>query len=440
MLELVSEGLQKVLKNLRGEGHLTERHIDEAMESIRRVLLAADVALPVVQSFIEKVRQRALGQEVLGSLRPGQQVTKIVYDELTEALGGQQRPLRLKGFPAPIMLVGLQGTGKTTTAAKLGLFIRKELGKHVLLVPADTQRPAAREQLEQLGKQAGLPVLDTHAELSPLVIGKKALLEARRRGFEVLVVDTAGRLHVDAELMEELQALAELLQPSELLLVADAMTGQDAVNQARAFAASLPLSGLVLTKLDGDARGGAALSVASAGGLQVRFAGVGERLADFEIFHPDRMASRILGMGDVLSLVEKAQQSIDAKKAAELERKLRKDGFDLEDFLEQIRQMRQGGLLHKLTDLLPGAKQLKVPTSPDERMLKRMEAIICSMTPQERRRPDIINGSRRRRIARGAGTTVEEVNRVLRQWGQARKLFKNFQGKDPRRLLRGLGL
>lgn len=440
MLEAVSERLQRVLKNLRGEGHITERHVDEAMGEIRRALLAADVALPVVKEFVAQVREKALGQEVLTSLRPGQQVTKIVHEELTRLLGGEARPLRLKGFPAPIMLVGLQGTGKTTSAAKLALFVRQKLGKHVLLVPADTQRPAAREQLEQLGRQAGLPVLSTHDEPSPEAIARKALVEARRKGFEVVIVDTAGRLHVDEELMGELQRLAEILQPSEVLLVADAMTGQDAVRQAQVFGAKLKLTGVILTKLDGDARGGAALSVVSVAGVPVRFAGVGEKLADFELFHPDRLASRILGMGDVLTLVEKAQEAFDARKAAELERKLAKEGFDLEDFLDQLRELRRGGLLSSMMELLPGVKKLKAAATPDERQIRRMEAIICSMTREERRRPEIINGSRRRRIARGAGTSVEEVNRLLRQWAQTKKLMRSVQGKDPRRVLRGLGL
>lgn len=440
MLEAVSERLQRVLKNLRGEGHITERHVDEAMGEIRRALLAADVALPVVKEFVAKVREKALGQEVLTSLRPGQQVTKIVHEELTRLLGGEARPLRLKGFPAPIMLVGLQGTGKTTSAAKLALFVRQKLGKHVLLVPADTQRPAAREQLEQLGSQAGLPVLSTHDEPSPEAIARKALVEARRKGFEVVIVDTAGRLHVDEELMGELQRVAEILQPSEVLLVADAMTGQDAVRQAQAFGSKLKLTGVILTKLDGDARGGAALSLVSVAGVPVRFAGVGEKLADFELFHPDRLASRILGMGDVLTLVEKAQEAFDARKAAELERKLAKEGFDLEDFLDQLRELRRGGLLSSMMELLPGVNKLKAAATPDERQIRRMEAIICSMTREERRRPEIINGSRRRRIARGAGTSVEEVNRLLRQWAQTKKLMRSVQGKDPRRVLRGLGL
>ncbi|MGC8917380.1 MAG: signal recognition particle protein [Thermoanaerobaculum sp.] len=440
MLDVVAERLQKVLKNLRGEGHVTERHVDEAMAEIRRALLAADVALPVVKEFVARVREKALGQEVLASLTPGQQVTKIVHEELTRLLGGEAKPLRLKGFPAAIMIVGLQGTGKTTSAAKLALFVRQKLGKHVLLVPADTQRPAAREQLEQLGRQAGLPVLSTHGESSPEVIAKAALVEARRKGFEVVVVDTAGRLHVDEGLMAELERVEEVLAPSELLLVADAMTGQDAVRQAQAFSTRLRLSGVILTKLDGDARGGAALSVASVAGVPVRFAGVGEKLADFELFHPERMASRILGMGDVLTLVEKAQEAFNAKRAAELERKLAREGFDLEDFLEQLRDLRKGGLLASVMDLLPGVAKLKAAAQPDERQIKRMEAIICSMTREERRRPEIINGSRRRRIARGAGTTVEEVNRLLRQWAQTKKLMRSMQGKDPRRVLRGLGL
>ena len=440
MLEAISERLQKVFKTLRGEGHLTEQHVDAALAEIRRALLGADVALTVVKEFTTRVRERAIGKEVLGSLKPAQLVVKIVHEEMTRLLGGEHRPIKLKGFPSPILLVGLQGTGKTSTCAKLGLYIKTKLGKHVLLVPADTARPAAREQLEQLGAQAGLPVLDSRAWASAPEIARAALVEARRKGFEVLVFDTAGRLHVDETLMQELAELHATLQPSEVLLVADAMTGQDAVRQAEAFAARLPLTGVILTKLDGDARGGAALSVVSVSGQAVRFAGIGERLQDLELFHPDRMAARILGMGDVLTLVEKAQESIDLKRAAELEKKIKKEGFDLEDLRDQLKQLRGGGLLSQLTDLIPGAKALK-GVDVDDRRLKRFEAIICSMTPRERRRPEILNGSRRRRIARGAGASVEEVNRLLRQHAEMKKLMKRFgAGGDPRKVLRSLGL
>lgn len=439
MLEAISDRLQKVFKTLRGEGHLTEKHVDDALAEIRRALLAADVALPVVKDFTIRVRERSLGKEVLTSLTPAQQVLKIVHEELTRLLGGQERPLKFKGFPAPLMLVGLQGTGKTTTAAKLGVFIKAKLGKHVLLVPADTQRPAAREQLEQLGAQAGLPVLDTRAWPSPPEIARAALVEARRKGFEVIVFDTAGRLHVDDELMAELTELYGILSPSEVLFVADAMTGQDAVKQTEAFSARLPLSGVILTKLDGDARGGAALSVVSVAGKPIRLAGVGERLEDLEVFHPDRMAARILGLGDMQTFFEKAQATVDAKKAAELERKLKKEGFDLNDLRDQLKQMRGGDLLNQLVDLLPGAKALKGP-QVDDKKLGRFEAIICSMTPIERRRPDVINGSRRKRIARGAGTTVEEVNRLLRQYGEMKRLVKRLGSGDPRKVLRSMGL
>ncbi len=440
MLEAISERLQRVFKTLRGEGHLTEQHVDAALAEIRRALLGADVALPVVKEFTTRVRERAVGKEVLGSLKPAQLVVKIVHEEMTRLLGGEHRPIKLKGFPAPVLLVGLQGTGKTSTCAKLGLFLKAKLGKHVLLVPADTARPAAREQLEQLGRQAGIPVLDSRAWATAPEIARASLLEARRKGFEVLVFDTAGRLHVDDALMHELSELHGILQPSEVLLVADAMTGQDAVKQAEAFSARLPLTGVILTKLDGDARGGAALSVVSVAGQPVRLAGIGERLEDLEVFHPDRMAARILGMGDVLTLVERAQESIDLKRAAELEKKIKKEGFDLEDLREQLKQMRGGGLLSQLTDLIPGAKALK-GTDVDEKRIKRFEAIICSMTPKERRRPEILNGSRRKRIARGAGTTVEEVNRLLRQHAEMRKLMKRFgSGGDPRRVLRSLGM
>ncbi|MFI5165119.1 MAG: signal recognition particle protein [Thermoanaerobaculales bacterium] len=440
MLEAISERLQGVFKTLRGEGHLTEKHVDEALGEIRRALLAADVALPVVKEFATRVRERSLGQEVLGSLRPAQQVTKIVLEEIQRLLGGEQRPLKLKGFPAPILLVGLQGTGKTSTAAKLGLFLKSTLGKHVLLVPADTQRPAAREQLEQLGAQGGIPVLDTRAWATPPEIARGALIEARRKGFEVLVFDTAGRLHIDDALMGELAELAEILKPSEVLLVADAMTGQDAVRQAEAFSARLALTGVILTKLDGDARGGAALSVVSVTGKPIRLVGVGERLADLELFHPDRMASRILGLGDMLTLIEKAQATVDEKHAAAMEAKLKREGFDLDDLREQLRQMRGGGLLSQLADLLPGMKALKGAPEVDERKLVRFEAIISSMTPAERHHPEIINGSRRKRVARGAGTTVEEVNRLLRQHAEMRRMVKRLGSGDPRRVLRNLGM
>jgi signal recognition particle subunit SRP54 len=439
MLEAISDRLQKVFKTLRGEGHLTEGHVDDALGEIRRALLAADVALPVVKDFIARVRVRALGQEVLGSLRPAQQVTAIVHEELARLLGGQERPLKLKGFPAPILLVGLQGTGKTTTAAKLAVFIRKKLGKHAMLVPADTQRPAAREQLEQLGAQAGIPVLDTRPWPTAAEIARASLVEARRKGFEVLLFDTAGRLHVDDALMRELTELHELLQPSETLLVADAMTGQDAVRQAEAFSARLPLTGVILTKLDGDARGGAALSVVSVTGKPVRLAGVGERLDDLELFYPERMAARILGLGDMLTFIEKAQAAVDVDKAAALERKLGREGFDLEDLRDQLKQMRGGGLLDQITDLIPGAKALKAPQVDDKR-LARYEAIIGSMTLSERRHPEIINGSRRKRIARGAGTSVEEINRLLRQYAEMKRLVKRMGSGDARKVLRSLGL
>jgi signal recognition particle subunit SRP54 len=439
MLEAISDRFQKVFKDLRGEGHLTEKHLDDALAEIRRALLGADVALPVAKEFTQRVRERSIGREVLGSLRPAQQVVQVVHEELTRLLGGEQKPLQIKGFPAPILLVGLQGTGKTTSCAKLGLFIASKLGKHVLLVPADTQRLAAREQLEQLGTQAGLPVLDTRAWTRPEEIARGALLEARRKGFEVLLFDTAGRLHVDEALMLELEKLVEILQPSELLFVADAMTGQDAVRSAREFSARLPLTGVLLTKLDGDARGGAALSVVSVSGTPVRFAGVGERLGDLETFHPDRMASRILGMGDVLTLIEKAQETVDAKRAQELEKKLKKEGFDLEDLRDQLRQLRAGGLMGQIMDLIPGAKALR-GAQVDEKRLKRFEAIIGSMTPKERRHPEVIKGSHRRRIAKGAGTSVEEVNRLLRQYAEMRKLVRRAGKGDPRRMLRSLGM
>lgn len=439
MLEALTDRFQKLFKELRGEGHLTERHVDDAMGELRRVLLGSDVALPVVKEFTARVRERAMGQEVLRSLTPAQQVLKVVHDELTRLLGGELRPLKMKGFPAPIMLVGLQGTGKTTTCAKLALHITRSMGKHVLLVPADTARPAAREQLEQLGGQAGLPVLDTRPWPDPAEIARASLIEARRKGYEVVLLDTAGRLHIDDELMGQVQRVHEVLRPSEVLFVADAMTGQDAVRSAQAFASRLPLTGVILAKLDGDARGGAALSVVSVAGVPVRFAGTGERLEDLEPFHPERMAARILGLGDVATLFEKAQAAVDTRKAQELEHKLKKQAFDLDDLRDQLRQLRSGGLMGQVMDLVPGMKALK-GAQVDERRLVRFEALISSMTPKERRHPEIINGSRRRRIARGAGSTVEEVNRLLRQYAEMKKLMKRMGRGDARQVLRSLGI
>jgi signal recognition particle subunit SRP54 len=443
MLEGLQDRLARVTKTLRGEGHLTEYHIETALREIRFALLEADVSIDVVTGFIDRVRVRALGKEVLSSVTPAQMVTKIVHEELITLLGGETTELSLKGRPAVIMLVGLQGSGKTTTAAKIARWIKDRKNLFPLLVPADTSRPAAREQLLILGEKASIPTVDTREMDDPEAIASRALREASIKGYQVLIFDTAGRLHVDDELMGELQRLKEILKPKQILFVADAMTGQDAVRSARAFHERLEISGVVLTKLDGDARGGAALSVREVVGKPIVLAGIGEQIEDLEQFHPDRMAGRILGMGDVLTLVEKAQDAVDEKKARRLEAKLKKNKFDLEDLRDQLRSLKKMGPLQSVMEMVPGMGKMM----PDggvgegqERQLKRMEACIDSMTPKERRHPQLLNGSRKKRIAKGSGTSVEEINRLLRQYGQMRKLMKRLGKADSKTLKRQLGI
>lgn len=443
MLESLQERLARVTKTLRGEGHLTEYHIDSALREIRTALLGADVSVEVVSHFIERVRERATGKEVLTSVSPAQMVTKIVHEELVSLLGGVATEPNFKGRPAVVMMVGLQGSGKTTSAAKIASWIKEKKGLFPLLVPADTSRPAAREQLMILGEQAGIPTVDTRDMDDPEAIARKALREASIKGYQVLIFDTAGRLHIDDELMSQLQRLKDILKPRQVYFVADSMTGQDAVRSARIFHERLEITGVILTKLDGDARGGAALSVSQVVGRPIVFAGIGERIADLEIFHPDRMAGRILGMGDVLTLVEKAQEVVDEKKARRLEAKLRKNRFDLEDLRDQLRNLKKMGPLKQVMEMMPGMGKMMPaggPSEAQERQLKRMEACIDSMTPQERRHPQILNGSRKRRIAKGSGTSVEEINRLLRQYGQMRKLMKRLGKADPRQLKRHLGI
>lgn len=439
MFESLTERLQAVFGRLQKRGVLREADVDEALREVRLALLEADVHYRVVKDFLARVRERAVGAEVSQALSPAQQVIKIVYEELVATLGEPGR-LELKGqAPYIIMAVGLQGSGKTTTVAKLARYLR-ERGHLPMMVAADTYRPAAVTQLEVLGQKLGIPVYSEGVEADPPDICVRGVQEARRRGYDVVVLDTAGRLQIDEEMMRELEAIVQRVRPVEILLVADAMTGQEAVNIADGFHKRLGLTGLILTKVDGDARGGAAISMRAVTGVPIKFLGTGEKLDALEVFHPERLASRILGMGDVLTLIERAEAAFDAQQARRMAEKIQKAEFDLEDFLEQLRELRKGGLFAAMMDLLPGVKKLKAQASPDERQLKRMEAIICSMTREERRRPEIINGSRRRRIARGAGTSVEEVNRLLRQWAQTKKLMRSMQGKDPRRVLRGLGL
>ncbi|MCD4750433.1 MAG: signal recognition particle protein [Thermoanaerobaculales bacterium] len=443
MLESLQERLARVTKTLRGEGHLTEFHIDAALREIRTALLGADVSVDVVARFIERVRRQALGEEVLSSVTPAQMVTRIVHEELRMLLGEKTVDLDFKGYPAVVMMVGLQGSGKTTNAAKMACWIKEKKGLFPLLVPADTSRPAAREQLLILGEQAGIPTIDSRDMDDPEEIARKALREASIKGYQVLIFDTAGRLHIDDELMGQLQRLKGILKPKHILFVADAMTGQDAVRSAKAFHEQLDITGVVLTKLDGDARGGAALSVSEVVGRPIVFAGIGERLGDLEQFHPDRMAGRILGMGDVLTLVEKAQNAVDESKAKRLEAKMRKNRFDLEDLRDQLSSLKKMGPLKQVMEMMPGMDKM-MPTGgvneAQERQLRRMEACIDSMTPRERRHPQILNGSRKKRVAKGSGTSVEEINRLLRQYGQMRKLMKRLGKADPRQLKRQLGI
>ena len=431
MFESLSEKLSKTFKKLKGQGKLTEKNIQEALKEVRMALLEADVNYKVVKKFVEDIRQSAMGQEVLDSLSPGQQVIKIVYEELIRLMGGSRQELNLTGrTPFTLMLVGLQGSGKTTTAGKLALHLRKK-GRNPYLVPADIYRPAAIEQLQKLGSQLGIPVHDTEKNRKPEDTCQEALSMAGSVGADILIMDTAGRLHIDDELMAELVRIKERVSPTEILLVADAMTGQDAVNVAKHFNDLLDISGVILTKMEGDARGGAALSVKAVTDKPIKFIGVGEKLDALEPFFPDRLASRILGMGDMLSLIEKAQEEFDEKEALKLAKKLRKREFDLEDFLSQLRQLKKLGSLEQIMSMIPGMGQLKQLKNmkPDEKELVRVEAIINSMTKEERENYKIVNGSRRRRIALGSGTTIQDVNRLLKNFAQTKKMMENLTRK-----------
>jgi len=437
MFETLTDKLDLTFKRLRGQGKVSEKNIDEALREVRLALLEADVHFKVVKGFLESVKTKALGQEVLLSLTPDQQFVKIVREELTSLLGGSQQELDLRGTPPlVIMLVGLQGSGKTTTLAKLALFLQREKKRKPYLVSADVYRPAAMEQLKILGGDLGIPVHDSRPEKPPLQICQEAFEEARKQFHDFLLVDTAGRLHVDEELMRELKAIKELLKPHQILLIADAMTGQDAVNQAEGFNKWLDFTGIVLTKMDGDARGGAALSMRQIVGKPILFSGVGEKSDALEVFHPERLASRILGMGDVLSLIEKAQQAYKEKEGEQLEKLAKKNQFSLEDFQAQLQQLKKMGSIGELLDLVPGARKLtqKADLGQAEKELKRVEAIINSMTLQERRNPAILNGSRRRRIAQGSGTTVTEINRLIKQFLEMKKMMQRFNKMGARAL------
>ena len=432
MFENLTDRLEGVFKKLRGHGRLTEENIDEAMREVRTALLEADVNLQVVKEFIASVTEKAVGKEVLASLAPGQQVIKVVYEELVTLLGSEAEPLRLDGAqPVVIMMAGLQGSGKTTTSAKIARQL-KEKGRKPFLVPADVYRPAAIEQLHVLGEQLEVPVFGSSAEQSPVDIARQAVAEAEQQGHDTVIIDTAGRLHVDEQLMGELQEISSAVSLSEVLFVADAMTGQDAVTVADKFNTDLEITGVVLTKMEGDARGGAALSVKKITGKPIKFVGVGEALDALEIFHPDRTASRILGMGDVLSLIEKAEQVVDEKEAKKLAKKIRKNVFTLQDFLEQLQNIKKMGSMEQLMGMVPGInklKQLQNAPAPNEKELFKTEAIILSMTKKERANYKIINASRRQRIAKGSGTSLQEVNRVLKSYTMMLKMMKKMQGK-----------
>lgn len=428
MFDSLSDRLADTFKKLKGHGKLSEKNIADAMREVRLALLEADVNYKVAKDFITGVRDRAVGQEVMKSLTPAQMVIKIVREELASLMGGEAEPLDLSGrTPHVLMMVGLQGAGKTTTAGKLARMLKKS-GKKPLLVPADVQRPAAIAQLKTLGSQVGVPVHDSNPGGDPVEICVHALSTASREGCDVLILDTAGRLHIDEPLMAELERIKAKMQPSEVLLVADSMTGQDAVNVAESFHEKLGLTGAVLTKVEGDARGGAALSIRAVTNVPLKLMGVGEKLDALEPFHPDRMAGRILGMGDVLSLVEKAAAGFEQEKADALAKKMAKNEFDLEDFREQIKQIKKLGSMESILKMLPGAGKLKELKNmqPDEKEIVRVEAIINSMTPGERAKPTIINASRRKRIAKGSGTTVADVNRLLKNFNQAKKMMKKM--------------
>ncbi len=438
MFENLTEKLDAVFKKLKGRSRLDEENIQGALKEIRMALLEADVNFKVVKGFIEDVKKHSLGREVIESISPGQQVVKIVHDRLVELMGGTSSQLRFGNrFPAPIMLVGLQGSGKTTTAVKLAKYIVKQ-GKRTLLVSVDVYRPAAMEQLRILGNNAAMPVFDAGATGDPVAICRQAVEDARSRGYEVLIIDTAGRLHIDQEMMAELIRIKDAVQPAEVLFVADAMTGQEAVNVAATFNERLGIDGVIMTKLDGDARGGAALSLKAVMGKPIKFVGVGEKVEALEVFYPERMATRILGMGDIISLVEKPQATVDDQQARELEKKLRKNEFTLEDFRNQLVQIRKMGSLKEIFSMIPGMNKIKAlkQINPDEKELVRVTAIIDSMTKKERQNHLLIDGRRRKRIALGSGTTVQDVNRLLKNYGEMRKIMKKMTSKEGMKALR----
>ena len=437
--EGLADRLQNTMQKIRGKGKVSEADVKEMMREVRLALLEADVNFKVVKDFVKKVTERAVGQEVVKSLTPGQQVIKVVKEELTELMGGEQSKIAAANRPPTvIMMVGLQGAGKTTTTGKLANLLRKKYNRKPLLVAADIYRPAAIKQLETLGKQLSMPVFSLGDQVSPVEIAKQAIAKAKEDHNDYVLIDTAGRLHVDENLMDELKQIKELSKPDEIFLVVDAMTGQDAVNVAQSFNEQLGLTGVVLTKLDGDTRGGAALSIRAVTNTPIKFVGLGEKLDALEAFHPERMASRILGMGDVLTLIEKAQANVDEEKAKELEKKMRTASFTLDDFLDQLGQVRKMGPLDEILKMMPGANKIKGMNNLqiDEKQISHVEAIIQSMTANEKTHPEIINANRRKRIAKGSGTSIQEVNRLLKQFEDMKKMMRqmtNMQQKGKKK-------
>jgi len=436
MFDNLSDRLEQAFKKIKGQGRISEINISETLKEIRRALVDADVNYKIAKSFTENVKNKAIGQQVIKSVSPGQMMIKIVHDELVDLMGGQAVDLNLKSKPAVILLAGLQGSGKTTFAAKLARYLKNNKKRNVILVACDVYRPAAINQLKTLGEQAGVQVFAKEDEKNPVKIALDALKYAKENDINTIIVDTAGRLAIDEDMMKEIRMLYDVLKPDETLFVVDAMTGQDAVNTAKAFNDVLDYDGVVLTKLDGDTRGGAAISIKATVNKPIKFSSIGEKLDDIDVFHPDRMASRILGMGDIVSFVERAQQQVDEAKAREVEKKIKKNKFDFNDFLDQVQQIKKMGNLKNLMSMIPGMNKAIRDIDIDDDAFKQIEAIIHSMTPYEREHPESLNGSRKIRIAKGSGTTVQDVNTFLKQFEEMRKMMKKVLNADPKQLKR----
>jgi len=436
MFENLSDKLDRAFKLLKGHGHITEINVAETLKDVRKALLDADVSYKIAKQFTEEVKETALGQNVLTSISPGQLMVKIVHDKLTELMGGEKTDLNLKGSPAIILIAGLQGSGKTTFTAKLAHYLKTKKGKNPLLVAGDVYRPAAIEQLKVLGQQVGVEVYTEDGSKEPVKIAKNAINFAKDKGWNVVIIDTAGRLAIDEEMMNEIAAIKKAVNPQETLFVVDSMTGQDAVNTAKTFNDRLDYDGVVLTKLDGDTRGGAALTVRAVVSKPIKFVGIGEKMDALDVFHPNRMADRILGMGDIVSLVEKAQEQFDEEESRKLQRKIAKDQFNFNDFISQIKQIKKMGNVKDLMGMIPGMGKALKDVEIDDNSFKGIEAIIFSMTPYERENPAVINGTRRKRIALGSGTDIQDVNRLLKQFDETRKMMKMVAGGGPRNMMK----